>query len=208
MPVHLAVFKLGDIILRFAQLIVSLFLTAAAGVQAEEPRFVGNKACVSCHKAEAQDWARSLHAKSFELLAPGKKPAEKRKGKLDPEKDYRKDEKCIRCHTTGYKKEGGYVDVESTPELVGVGCEMCHGPGKHYREIHKRMILEFQRSEVSAVGQTYATLGDKVCESCHGHKDMPLKKEMDPKYGFNLEDKMSRARTAFHRITPSVGRHQ
>ena len=48
-------------------------------------------------------------------------------GKLDPEKDYRKDEKCIRCHTTGYKKEGGYVDVESTPELVGVGCEMCQG---------------------------------------------------------------------------------
>lgn len=195
-------------ILGITQVIMAcLLLTATAHVRADEPRFVGNKACTGCHKAEALDWTRSAHAKAFELLAPGKKPAEKRKGNLDPEKDYRKDEKCIKCHTTGYKKEGGYQDAESTPDFVGVGCEMCHGPGKEYREIHKRMVLEFKIAEVKAAGQVYATQGDKVCENCHGHKDSPLKKEMNPKYGFNLADKMSRARTAFHRITPSVGKH-
>ena len=195
-------------ILGITQVIMAcLLLTATAHVRADEPRFVGNKACTGCHKAEALDWTRSAHAKAFELLAPGKKPAEKRKGNLDPEKDYRKDEKCIKCHTTGYKKEGGYQDAESTPDFVGVGCEMCHGPGKEYREIHKRMVLEFKVAEVKAAGQVYATQGDKVCENCHGHKDSPLKKEMNPKYGFNLADKMSRARTAFHRITPSVGKH-
>lgn len=186
---------------------VCFLLLAAANVRAEEPSFVGSKACTGCHKAEALDWARSAHAKAFELLAPGKKPAEKRRAKLEPEKDYRKDEKCIKCHTTGYKKEGGYQDIESTPDLAGIGCEMCHGPGKQYREIHKRMVLEFKRSEVRAAGQTYATLGDKVCENCHGHKDTPMKKEIDPKYDFNLEKKMTKARTAFHRITPSVGLH-
>lgn len=195
-------------ILGITQIVAACFLlTAMASGRADEPHFVGSKACIGCHKAEALDWARSAHAKAFELLAPGKKPAEKRKGNLDPEKDYRKDEKCIKCHTTGYKKEGGYQDAESTPDFVGVGCEMCHGPGKEYREIHKRMVLEFKVAEVKAAGQVYATQGDKVCENCHGHKDSPLKKEMDPKYGFNLADKMSRARTAFHRITPSVGKH-
>lgn len=189
------------------QAITVFLLLIAASARAEAQIFAGNKACSGCHKAEALEWARSSHAKAFDLLAPGRKPAEKLKGKLDPEKDYRKDEKCLKCHTTGYKKEGGFQDVESTPELVGIGCEMCHGPGKQYREIHKRMVLEFKRSEVRKAGQTYATLGDKVCENCHGHKDSPLKEEMDPKYGFNLGDKMSKARTAFHRIVPSVGKH-
>ena len=172
-----------------------------------EPAFVGNKACMGCHKAEALDWQRSRHAKAFELLAPGRKPSEKRRVKLDPEKDFRTDEKCIKCHVTGYKKEGGFKDMESTPELAGIGCEMCHGPGKEYREIHKRMVLEFKRPEVRAVGQVYATLGDKVCENCHGHKDSPMLKDVDPKYDFNFEEKMKNARTAFHRITPSVGAH-
>ena len=185
---------------------ICLFLTVAANAWAE-PGFVGNKACMGCHKAEALDWQRSRHAKAFELLAPGRKPAEKRRVKLDPEKDFQKDEKCIKCHTTGYKKEGGFKDVETTPDLIGVGCEMCHGPGKEYREIHKRMVLDFKRSEVRAVGQTYATLGDKVCEKCHGNEDSPMLKEVDPKYGFDFETKMKDARTAFHRITPSVGAH-
>ena len=171
------------------------------------PSFVGNKACMGCHKAEALDWKRSRHAKAFELLAPGRKPAEKRKVKLDPEKNFQKDEKCIKCHTTGYKQDGGFQDVETTPDLVGVGCEMCHGPGKEYREIHKRMILEFKRSEVRAAGQTYATLGDKVCENCHENKDSPMLKEVDAKYKFVFEDRMKRARESFHRITPSTGNH-
>ncbi|MDO8413294.1 MAG: cytochrome c family protein [Gallionellaceae bacterium] len=186
----------------------SLALAMAGHAWPEEPAFVGNKACTGCHKAEALDWQRSAHAKAFDLLAAGRKPAEKLKGKLEPEKNYQKDEKCFKCHTTGYKKPGGFQDVETTPDLVGIGCEMCHGPGKEYREIHKRMVLEFKRSEVQAAGQTYATLGDKVCQNCHDHKDSPLKKELDPKYGFDLEDKMRKARTAFHRITPSIGRHQ
>ena len=161
--------------------IAAFLLLIAASACAEAQIFAGNKSCTGCHKAEALEWARSSHAKAFDLLAPGRKPAEKLKAKLDPEKDYQKDEKCLKCHTTGYKKEGGFQDIESTPELVGVGCEMCHGPGKEYREIHKRMVLEFKRSEVKKAGQTYATLGDKVCENCHGHKDSPLKAEMDPK---------------------------
>ena len=64
----------------------SLFLAIAGLAWAEEPAFVGNKACTGCHKAEALDWQRSAHAKAFDLLAAGRKPAEKLKGKLDPQK--------------------------------------------------------------------------------------------------------------------------
>lgn len=184
-----------------------LFFTLVAKAWAE-PAFVGNKACMGCHKAEALDWQRSRHAKAFDLLAPARKPAEKRRVNLDPEKNFQKDEKCIKCHTTGYKQEGGFRDIESTPDLAGVGCEMCHGPGKEYREIHKRMILEFNRAEVRAAGQVYATLGDKVCENCHGNKDGPMLKETDPKYDFDLKTKMENARASFHRITPSTGVHK
>ena len=195
------------IFLIFQSVIVCFCFSPVTNVWAEGTRYVGNKACMGCHKAEALDWQRSRHAKAFDLLAAGRKPAEKRKGKLDPEKDYQRDIKCLPCHTTGYKKEGGFEDLTTTPDLVGVGCEMCHGPGKEYREIHKRMILEFKRSEVRAAGQTYATLGDKVCENCHGHKDNPLKEDVDPKYKFDFKTRMLKARTAFHRITPSVGKH-
>lgn len=187
--------------------IISLALVFANNAAYAAPAFVGSKACMGCHKAEALDWQRSRHAKAFDLLASGRKPAEKRRAKLDPEKDYQKDEKCLKCHTVGYMEEGGFRDIETTPELAGVGCEMCHGPGKVYREIHKRMVLEFKRSEVQAAGQTYATLGDKVCEKCHGHKDTPMKVDVDQKYEFNFEARMEKARTSFHRITPSVGVH-
>ena len=195
------------IFIRTVHVALTFIFLALSGQAWAAPAFVGNKGCIGCHKAEALDWQRSRHAKAFELLAAGRKPAEKRKGKLDPEKNYQRDEKCVKCHSTGYKQEGGFVDIDTTPDLAGIGCEMCHGPGKEYREIHKRMILDFKRDEVRAVGQTYATLGDKVCEKCHGDKDMPMNKDVDPKYEFIFEDRMKKARTSFHRITPSVGVH-
>lgn len=193
---------------RFSAQAVLLGLSLAlAGNVSAAPQFVGSKACMGCHKAEGREWQRTRHAKAFDLLAPGKKPAEKRIAKLDPEKDYRADEKCLKCHTTGYKEEGGYKDMASAPDLAGVGCEMCHGAGKKYRETHKGMALDFTRAEVRALGQVYATLGDKVCENCHGNKDGPMTESTDPKYRFDLKKGLSNT-AAFHEIYPSEGVHK
>jgi len=182
------------------------FCMLQAGVATAAPNYVGSKACAGCHKTEYQDWQRSVHAKSMELLAPGKKGGPKHKAGLDPDKDYNKDEKCLKCHTTGYKKAGGFVDINTTPDLAGVGCEMCHGAGSDYREIHKQKMLDFKSAETRAAGQTYASKGDKVCENCHNN-DSPFKSSVDSKYAFKLQDRLKDGAASFHQINPLEGSH-
>ena len=113
---------------------LALALTfAPAGVAlANSPSYVGAKKCRACHLKQFQTWEQTRMAKSFELLKAGAHADAKKKMKVDPQKDYTHDEKCLPCHTTGYGKPGGFVSLEKTPELVGVQCESCHGPGGEY----------------------------------------------------------------------------
>lgn len=178
----------------------------AAGAVSAEPRYVGAKDCGGCHKAEMQDWQRSVHGKAIETLAAGKKSGPKHKAGLNPDKDYSNDEKCLKCHTTGLKEKGGFVDRNSTPDLVGVSCEACHGPGSDYRAIHKSKMLEFKSAEARAAGATYASKGDKVCEKCH-NDDSPFKASVDPKYAFNLNERLKNGTASFHQINPLDGNH-
>lgn len=177
-----------------------------AGAVLAEPRYVGTKSCATCHKDEMQDWKRSAHGKTMEVLLAGKRSGPKHKAGVDPDKDYSKDEKCLKCHTTGFKKEGGFVDANSTPDLGGVGCEECHGPGSAYRDIHNKKMLDFTSAEVRAAGQVYASKGDKVCEKCHNN-DSPFKPSVDPKYAFNLKDRLKNGTASFHQIYPLEGKH-
>lgn len=178
----------------------------AAGAASAEPNYLGSKSCAGCHKAEMQDWQRSVHGKAMEILVAGKRSGPKHKAGLDPDKDYSNDEKCLKCHTTGFKKQGGFVDMNSTPELAGVGCESCHGPASEYREIHKKKMLDFKSAETRAAGQTYASKGDKVCEKCH-NTDSPFKPSVDKKYVFDLKERLKTGTDSFHQIVPLEGNH-
>ena len=186
----------------------------AAGAASAAPRYVGVKACGVCHKSEYADWQRSAHGRTMELLQPGKRSKAKHNAGLDPDKDYSKEEnqpdkfKCFKCHTTGFNLESGFVSVESTPDLAGVGCEACHGPGSEFREIHKLKMLDFKRSETKAAGQTYASRGDKVCEKCH-NTESPFKPSVDKKYAFDLKERLGRTNLneVFHQINPLEGNH-
>ena len=110
----------------------ALLAVLACAAHAEEPSYVGAKKCKACHLKQFQTWEPTRMAKSFELLRPGASAAAKQKANLDPKKDYTHDEKCLGCHTTGYGKPGGFVSLEKTPDLVGVQCVGCHGPGSEY----------------------------------------------------------------------------
>lgn len=178
----------------------------ATGAVSAEPRYVGNKVCANCHKDEMQDWKRSAHGKTMEVLRAKKQSGPKHKAGVNPDKDYTKDEKCLKCHTTGYKKEGGFVDMDTTPEMAGVGCEACHGPGGDYRDIHNKKMLDFTSAEVRAAGQLYASKGDKVCEKCH-NDDSPFKASVDPKYAFNLKQRLKDGTESFHQMYPQEGEH-
>lgn len=185
-------------------LVVGVLLGTMAHAQ---PAYVGQDGCKSCHKDEHADWSKSKHASAIDLLKPGKSSAAKQKAGLDPDKDYSADEKCLRCHVTGYRAAGGFESASATPALAGVGCESCHGPGSQYREIHKEKKLNFTKAEVMAVGQLYASQDPGVCKSCHGHKDNPFVPKLDAKYSDDVDALMKKNRRAFHDFYPLDGKH-
>lgn len=173
------------------------FIEPPAG-QAEGPAYVGHESCAMCHKAQYEDWRRSTHARAFELLKPGERRAPKKKGGLDPTRNYTSDQDCLRCHTTGFREAGGFVSVRDTPERAGIGCEMCHGPGEFYREIHKSRRGQLERAELISAGQRYASVDPSVCTSCHEHADTPFQPEVDDKYVFDPQERLTKVRS-FHR---------
>jgi hypothetical protein len=117
--------------------------------------FAGSAACQRCHASAYDKWTTTGHAHALAAL---KKVGSDR----DPE--------CVICHVIGLGYEGGFVDEEKTPQLAGVGCENCHGPGSEH---------------VLSGGQTPPGQPKTTCEKCHtpeqsggfaGHEEEYMKK--------------------------------
>ncbi|MCP4204306.1 MAG: hypothetical protein GY769_20525, partial [bacterium] len=122
--VHSRLFRFSPVHVALVALLTGL---PASVAEEAEHAFVGTKKCKKCHLKEYKSWAETRMAKTFEVLGPGISAEAKVEAGLDPAEDYTTDATCLPCHTTGYNKEGGFVDLETTPELAGVSCEMCHG---------------------------------------------------------------------------------
>jgi hypothetical protein len=102
--------------------------------------YVGWKACAECHEDAAAGWKKTRHAQAFEHL--------KNEGKEDVPG-------CVGCHAVHFDEEGGFIDLDLTPELAGVQCESCHGPGK--KHVEKR-----------AEGDNIVARPDRACcRRCH-----------------------------------------
>ena len=125
-------------------------------------------------------------AKSFELLRAGVSSGAKTKAKLDPQKDYTHDEKCLGCHTTGYGKPGGFVSLEKTPDLVGVQCESCHGPGSEYLKEGAMTLKnkDYKRADLLKLGLV-AISAETCTGQCHNTKSPFVGKD----YVFNFEER-------------------
>ena len=130
------------------------FLAIGSSAMAQEHEFVGSKNCRKCHIKEHRSWAETKMAQAFEILKPGERAEAKQAAGLDPQADYTKDAECVTCHVTGYGKPGGFVDIETTPDLAGVGCESCHGAGGTYVQDEYMSLKnkEYKRAVVVAVG--------------------------------------------------------
>jgi len=126
--------------------------------------YTGTKACASCHFKQFMAWRKTKHAKEAWQSVP---------------ENYRADANCINCHTTGYGQATGFKDAESTPNLVGTGCEACHGPGSKHEEVAKQFKdkKELAPDEEKAVRDSiYKVLPQNVCIRCHvaqAHKEHP-----------------------------------
>ncbi|HEY8152587.1 MAG TPA: multiheme c-type cytochrome [Myxococcota bacterium] len=131
------------------------------------PVYVGSDACRSCHASEFETWSASPHAHAVETLT-----AVHKQGNPD----------CLRCHTTGFGRPGGFPEKGQPAEhadLAAVGCESCHGPGGDHV------------AEGAVKIGTIVSLGDKcdscvilqICGACHDDAN-------DPGFEFEVKKKI------------------
>jgi len=161
-------------------------------VQNKEATYVGSNTCAACHPAEYQVWDKSKHAQAYKALQViATKP-----------KNRNYDGECIICHTVGFAYQGGYVDEKSTPNLKGVGCENCHGPGSLHmtnpleKKFHTGLspwkinpadhmpsIAKIEGGE-ALTAQEKLTLNrvDSECQKCHDPDNDPHFRIEDKKY--------------------------
>lgn len=158
-----------------------------------KPTFVGSKKgqCAKCHLNEVKAWKESRLAKAMDSLKPVTEAENKarfdrlKKANLDPSKDYSGDPKCVRCHVTGFGKEGGFpekatAENKDLADLMGcVSCEACHGPASAYAEFKnserkKDTNRVFTKEELLKAGLAVPTA--ETCKACH-NADAPMKPE-------------------------------
>jgi len=162
-------------------LLIPALIFSASVVNAEHA-FIGTKNCKKCHIKHWKSWSETPMANAFETLKPGVRAERKTELGLDPDKDYTTDAECVRCHVTGYGKEGGFVNIDETPDLANVGCEMCHGAGAGFTQDGYMTLQnkEYKRADLISVGLVHP-VDEAVCTECH-NEQVPI-----PDYTFDYE---------------------
>ncbi len=116
--------------------------------------YVGSYACSSCHPAVFRHWGGTRHATAYETLAKAGRA-------FDPE--------CVICHVVGLNYITGFQSKETSPNLEGVGCEACHGPGSlHTAHTHA------DRPEGLPLQEGYGKVTPEGCKVCHDREHDPL----------------------------------
>ena len=182
------------------KILISLLFAGVVmvGAQAVEaagrPKYMGYKGCRGCHKKEYDSWKTSSKARSFDALYPGVNAENKESAGIDVNTDNTKNPKCLRCHATGFGELGGFKSIMETPDLSGVTCEACHGPGQRYNTIMAKKRKSYRVFELIQAG--YERPNQDTCNKCHvpgcpttdddhemdyddsiGHERFPLKYE-------------------------------
>ncbi|MBI3924798.1 MAG: hypothetical protein HY319_04595 [Armatimonadetes bacterium] len=153
-------------------------------------RYIGPGSCAKCHEDQAASWKETRMARSFECLKPGTFAERKKMVGLDPGEDYTHDEFCLHCHTTGYGLVGGFVSIEDTPEMAGVTCEACHGPGGLYATTHldpRDPTFEGEQRQEHKAHVIYPPKA-AVCIRCH-NEDSPF---IDVDFRFDYEERVKK----------------
>ena len=161
--------------------------------------YIGAKKCKACHMKQFKAWSATKMAESFENLKAGVKVAEKKAAGLE-DKDYTTDAKCLKCHTTGFGK-GGFTSMEATPDLAGVQCEGCHGPGSEYSKEMKAKQAAWKKDgytseELKKIGLIIPSEDEKGCMACHGGES-PFTEKVNAKHKFDFKDRLEKTHEHF-----------
>lgn len=105
--------------------------------------YASDSVCKTCHTETHDVWSNSRHAKAYSTLLRVNKA-------FDPE--------CLKCHTTGFDKPGGFISEVDTPDLKNVQCEVCHGPGLMHADSPK---------------PGFGAQANQACQQCHVKNHSP-----------------------------------
>jgi hypothetical protein len=129
--------------------------------------FVGSEKCEACHTESYRIWKKSGHARAYQTLASLSPPRN-----VDPE--------CIACHVIGWHPqewfpyEGGFDTHDTTPKLINVGCESCHGPGAAHAAAELADNNEkLQGTLRKAMTVTKDEAHQRMCLTCHDGDNSP-----------------------------------
>jgi hypothetical protein len=135
----------------------------------EGQTYIGAKRCASCHFEPFLSWKKTKHSQAFESLTV----------------KYQKDEKCLKCHTTGLGEPTGYKD--GAKALAGVTCETCHGPGSKHEEVSQPFttVKNLPPEQEKLVRDSiWRIVPRNICIECHivqGHKKAETPPELQRK---------------------------
>jgi hypothetical protein len=150
-----------------------LSFTPAEVPDSAPPRYVGAKACKSCHNGDAKGevhdkWSNGPHAQAFEVLASAKAKEIGAGLKIE---DPQKSADCLKCHVTAYDVDAK-LKKRGLREDEGVGCESCHGPGENH--VTTRMQEAEKGGDASPVSAEEISVKRELatCTKCH-NKESP-----------------------------------
>jgi len=120
--------------------------------------YMGSKSCQQCHMNQYSQWEKTKHAVAFKTIES---------------EDEASRAECYPCHTTGFKTSNGFRNLQTTPDMINVQCEECHGT----RFLHVR-IQKNSSSRTSFSDQNSARQQDRLnnainsatCTKCHSEE--------------------------------------
>ena len=105
--------------------------------------YTGYSTCAACHSSQTNQWNTTNHATAFTSL-------------IEMSQEY--NQECFNCHTNGFGYIGGFVMSDTTPELEGVQCEMCHGAGGDH---------------AVSPSSPFGHISETTCTKCHTQERNP-----------------------------------
>jgi hypothetical protein len=143
-------------------------------------KFAGSAVCADCHLSATDVYENTPHFHATDTLL-----------RLNPPRQF--DPECLSCHATGWEPqkyfpfESGFLGLQKTPELVGNGCENCHGPAARHvaaetgeiaatdqemEALRAALRLKNVENEGNMKGQVFGKVVE-LCMQCHDLDNSP-----------------------------------
>lgn len=132
---------MNRLLLTLAGIFFVISLVAAMAHAELFGNYAGYTACADCHPDIVEGWKTTPHAHAFATL---KKQGEEKQ----------QVQGCVQCHVVAMDADGGFIDMDLTPELKDVQCESCHGPGLAHTQ---------SEDPKDIIGKP----GEDNCRTCH-----------------------------------------